>query len=61
MASKPLQAAWRRSTLLWCWMDMQADECSGPALMCVDLGVLVGGGQGLGQGLSVSKLSAALV
>src|SRR5215216_6299766 len=23
-------------------MDMQADECSGPGLMCVDLGVLVG-------------------
>jgi len=26
---------------------MQRDECSGPGLMCVDLGVLVGGGQGL--------------
>ena len=46
---------------MWMWMDMQADECSSPALMCVDRGVLVGGGQGLGQGLSVSKLSAALV
>src|SRR5215203_6526057 len=23
-------------------MDMKADECSGPGLMCVDLGVLVG-------------------
>src|SRR5829696_8499469 len=42
-------------------MDMQADECAVPGLMCVDLGVLVGGGQSLGQGLSVRKLSAGLV
>ncbi len=47
--------------ILWCWMDMQRDECSGPGLMCLDLGVLVGGGQGLGQGLSVRKLSAGFV
>ena len=29
MASKALHAVRRRSHLLWCWMDMQADECSG--------------------------------
>jgi hypothetical protein len=28
MASKALHTAWRRS-ILWCWMDMQGDECSG--------------------------------
>src|SRR5215208_6451188 len=28
--------------VLWCWMNMQRDECSGPGLMCVDRGVLVG-------------------
>jgi hypothetical protein len=28
MASKALNAAWRRS-ILWWWMDMQRDECSG--------------------------------
>jgi hypothetical protein len=28
MASKALHAAWRRSIILWCWMDMQEDECS---------------------------------
>jgi hypothetical protein len=27
---------------LWCWMDMQRHECSGPGLMCVDRRVLVG-------------------
>src|SRR5215211_773383 len=27
--------------MLWCWMDMQGDECLGPGLMCVDRGVLV--------------------
>jgi hypothetical protein len=43
--------------ILWCWMDMQADECSRPGLMCVDRTVLVGGG----QGLSVRKLSAGFV
>src|SRR5215210_5184575 len=42
-------------------MDVQADECPGRELMCVDLGVLVGGGQGLGQGFTVRKLSAGLV
>jgi hypothetical protein len=47
--------------ILWWWIDMQGDECSGPARMCVDRGVLVGGGQGLGQGSSVRKLSAGLV
>jgi hypothetical protein len=30
---------------LWCWMDMQEDECSGPGLMCVGRGVLVGMGR----------------
>jgi hypothetical protein len=30
MASKALHAAWRRSYILWCWMDMQGDE-SNPA------------------------------
>jgi hypothetical protein len=34
--------------MLWWWMDLHADECSSPALICVELGVLVGGGQGLG-------------
>jgi len=30
MASKALHAAWRWSLyILWCWMDMQADESSG--------------------------------
>jgi predicted protein tyrosine phosphatase len=29
MASKALHAAWWRSTILWCWMGMQRDECSG--------------------------------
>jgi hypothetical protein len=29
MASKALHAAWRSLHILWCWMDMQADECSG--------------------------------
>jgi hypothetical protein len=24
-----LHAAWRRFTILWCWMDMHTDECSG--------------------------------
>ena len=43
--------------ILWWWIDMQGDEYSGPELMCVDRGVLVGGG----QGLSVRKLSAGLV
>jgi hypothetical protein len=43
--------------MLWLWMDMEGDECSGPGLMCVELGVLVGGG----QCLSVRKLSAGLV
>jgi hypothetical protein len=47
--------------ILWCWMYMHGDECYGPELMCLDRGVLVGGGQGLGQGLSVRKLSAGLV
>jgi hypothetical protein len=47
--------------ILWWWMDIQADECSGPGLMCLEGGVLVGGTQGLGQGLSVRKLSAGLV
>jgi hypothetical protein len=46
--------------MLW-WMDLQADECSGPGLMCVDRIVLVSGGQGLGQGLSIRKLSAGFV
>ena len=58
MASKALHAAWRRSYyILWCWMDMQ--QMNAPVLGY--LGVLVGGGQGLGQGLSVRKLSAGLV
>jgi hypothetical protein len=43
--------------ILWCWMEIQAEECSGPGLLCVDRGVLVGGT----QGLSVRKLSAGLV
>src|SRR5215211_2879319 len=44
-------------------MKMHEDECSGPGIMCVDRGVLVGtrGAQGLGQGLSVRTLSAGLV
>ena len=46
--------------ILWLCMDMHADECSSPALMCLDLGVLVGGCQGLGQGLSVRKPLRAL-
>jgi hypothetical protein len=29
MASKALHAAWRRSIILCCWMEMQGDECSG--------------------------------
>ena len=54
----PWHAAWRRSYyILWCWMDMQ--QMNAPVLGY--LGVLVGGGQGLGQGLSVRKLSAGLV
>jgi hypothetical protein len=66
MASKALHAAWRRSLgegLHIVVLDgYAADECSGPpGLMCVERGVLVGGGQGLGQGLSVRKLSAGLV
>jgi hypothetical protein len=61
MASKALHAAWRSPHILWCWMEIQAEECSGPGLLCVDRGVLVGGTQGLGQGLSVRKLSAGLV
>jgi hypothetical protein len=29
MPSKALHAAWRMLYILWCWMDMQGDECSG--------------------------------
>jgi hypothetical protein len=29
MASKALHAAWRRSIILWCWLDMHRGECSG--------------------------------
>src|SRR5215218_3140289 len=44
-------------------MKMHEDECSGPGIMCVDRGVLVGtrGAQGLGQGFPVRTLSASLV
>src|SRR5215208_1482895 len=44
-------------------MKMHEDECSGPGIICVDRGVLVGtrGAQGLGQGFTVRTLSAGLV
>jgi hypothetical protein len=36
MTSKAIHAAWRRISILWWWMDIQADECSGPRLMCLE-------------------------